>query len=71
MVRNGEDQVHLAVESSTHASRFPMPQSLTGLAHNSKEESDCQEVIKSKSQSDTKVYQNPHTESRDIDSTDP
>ena len=71
MVRDSKDRVRLAAESSTHASQFPMPQSLTGSAHDSEEESDHPKVIKSESQSDTEVYQNPCTESRDINSTDP
>ena len=71
MVKDSKDQTHLAAESSTHASQFPMLQSLTRSAYNSKEESNRQEVIKSESQSDTEKYQDPCTKSRDIDSTDP
>ena len=70
-MRDGEDRVYLAAESSTYALRFLTPQSLTGSAHDLEKKSDCQKVIKSKSQSDTEKYQNPCTESRDIESTDP
>ena len=70
-MRDSEDQTRLAAESSTHASQFPTPQSLTGLAHDSEEESDCQEVIKSEYQSDIEEYQDPRTKSKDIDSTGP
>ena len=71
MVRDSEDRARLVAESSSQASRFPTPRSLTGSAHNSEEESDHQEVIKSESQSDTEEYQDPRSVHSDIDSTNP
>lgn len=56
MVKDSRDCAYLAAKSSTYALQFPMPQNLTGLARNSKEECDCQKVIKSKSQSDREKY---------------
>ena len=71
MVKDSKDQAYLATKSLTHASQFPKLQSLTRWAYDSEEESDHQEVIKSKSQSDIKEYQNLCIENRDINSTNP
>ncbi len=71
MVRNSEDRARLVTESSSQVLRFFTPQSLTGSAHNSEKESDHQEVIKSKSQLDTKEYQDPRSVRSDINSTNP
>ncbi len=56
MVRDSEDRARLIAESSSQASRFPTPRSLTGSGHDSEEELDRQEVIKSESWSDIEEY---------------